>query len=109
MSITSAADGWTMMRENADQIIERWSTAAGQSLGGRITQAELRRDVREMFEALIEVSDVDHHDLTAAAFSDLRSLLADVARTRELYTLGAAVLDLYASQGLDPEGKEPVP
>ena len=34
---------------------------------------------------------------------------ADVARTRELYTLGAAVLDLYAAQGLDPEGKEPVP
>lgn len=34
---------------------------------------------------------------------------ADVARTRELYTLGAAVLDLYAAQGLDPEGKEPLP
>lgn len=34
---------------------------------------------------------------------------ADVARTRELYTLGAAVLDLYAAQGLDPEGKEPRP
>jgi outer membrane protein TolC len=34
---------------------------------------------------------------------------ADVARTRELYSLGAAVLDLYAAQGLDPEGKEPAP
>ncbi|MCL4806509.1 MAG: TolC family protein [Thermoanaerobaculia bacterium] len=34
---------------------------------------------------------------------------ADVARTRELYTLGAAVLDLYAAQGLDPDGKEPLP
>jgi outer membrane protein TolC len=34
---------------------------------------------------------------------------ADVARTRELYSLGAAVLDLYAAQGLDPEGKEPLP
>ncbi len=70
------------MRENREEIIERWSAVAGQSLGGRITQAELRRDVREMFEALLEVSDVEHHDLTDTAFSDLRSLLADVARTR---------------------------
>lgn len=45
----------------------------------------------------------------AAADANQSLFEADVARTRELYTLGAAVLDLYAAQGLDPEGKEPVP
>lgn len=45
----------------------------------------------------------------AAADANQRLFEADVARTRELYSLGAAVLDLYAAQGLDPEGKEPLP
>ena len=48
---------------------------------------------------------------TALAVTDANQSLfeADVARTRELYGLGAAVLSLYAAQGLDPEGKEPQP
>lgn len=45
----------------------------------------------------------------AAADANQSLFEADVARTRELYSLGAAVLDLYAAQGLDPEGKEPLP
>ena len=45
----------------------------------------------------------------AAADANQSLFEADVARTRELYALGAAVLDLYAAQGLDPEGKEPLP
>lgn len=45
----------------------------------------------------------------AAADANQRLFEADVARTRELYALGAAVLDLYAARGLDPEGKEPLP
>lgn len=45
----------------------------------------------------------------AAADANQSLFEADVARTRELYALGAAVLDLYAAQGLDPEGKEPIP
>ena len=45
----------------------------------------------------------------SAADANQRLFEADVARTRELYSLGAAVLDLYAAQGLDPEGKEPTP
>ena len=81
MSIASTS-GWATMRQNRDEIIERWSAVAGETLGNRITQAELRRDVSEMFDVLAAAPDVEHHDLSDSAFSDLRSLLADVARTR---------------------------
>jgi rsbT co-antagonist protein RsbR len=111
MSITSASDGWTTMKENREEIIDRWSAAAGQSLGGRITATELRRDVREMFEALTEVSHAEHHDLSDTAFSDLRSLLAEVARTRVrqgfsptetavgVFAVKEAVLELLEAKG----------
>ncbi|QNN53301.1 STAS domain-containing protein [Nocardioides mesophilus] len=111
MSIASASDGWTTIRENREEIIERWSKVAGQSLGGRITQTELKRDVREMFEALADAPHVEDHDLTDSAFSDLRALLADVARTRVrqgfsptetaigVFAVKQAVLELLESQG----------
>lgn len=111
MTIVSATDGWAMLRENRDAIIERWCATAGQSLGGRLTQAELERDVSEMFDALTSPPDVKHHDLADGAFSELRSLLADVARTRvrqgfsptetavAVFSVKEAVLELLESQG----------
>lgn len=115
MSFASASDGWATMRQYRDEIIERWSTVAGESLGGRITQAELRRDVSEMFDVLAASPDVEHHDLSDGVFSDLRSLLADVARTRVrqgfsptetavgVFAVKEAVLELLEAKG-DPKG-----
>jgi hypothetical protein len=111
MSFASASDGWATLRQNREEIVERWSAVAGQSLRGRITQAELERDVREMFEVLAGAPDVEHHDLSDGAFSDLRSLLADVARTRvrqgfsptetavSVFAVKEAVLEMLESQG----------
>lgn len=111
MSFASAYDGWATLKQNREEIVERWSAVAGQSLGGRITKAELERDVREMFEGLAGAPDVEHHDLSDGAFSDLRSLLADVARTRlrqgfsptetavGVFAVKEAVLEMLESQG----------
>ena len=111
MSLASASDGWATLRQNREEIVERWSAVAGQALGDRITQAELERDVREMFEVLAGAPDVEHHDLSDGAFSDLRSLLADVARTRVrqgfsptetavgVFAVKEAVLEMLESQG----------
>ena len=115
MTIASASDGWATMTQNRAAIIERWSSVAGESLGDRITQAELRRDISELFDVLAAAPHVEHHDLSDGAFSDLRSLLADVARTRVrqgfsptetavgVFAVKEAVLEMLESQG-EPEG-----
>ncbi len=111
MSFAATYDGWAMLRQNREEIVERWSAVATESWGDRITKAELERDVREMFEVLVGTPDVEHHDLSDAAFSDLRSLLADVARTRVrqgfshtetavgVFAVKEAVLEMLESQG----------
>lgn len=111
MTIASASDGWATMTQNRAAIIERWSSVAGESLGDRITQAELRRDISELFDVLAAAPHLEHHDLSDAVFSDLRSLLADVARTRArqgfspsetavgVFAVKEAVLELLESQG----------
>ena len=64
-----------------------------------------------MFEVLAGAPDAEHHDLSDGAFSDLRSLLADVARTRVrqgfsptetavgVFAVKEAVLEMLESQG----------
>jgi rsbT co-antagonist protein RsbR len=111
MSTAPTSDGWATIRDNREEIINRWSKVAGQSLSGRITQTELRRDVREMFDALADAPHEGYHDLSASAFSDLRALLAEVARTRVrqgfsptetavgVFAVKEAVLELLESQG----------
>ncbi len=115
MSVASASDGWANIRENRQAVVDRWCAVAGESLGGRITRAELERDVRELFDVLTADPHVDHHDLPDTAFSDLRSLLSDVARTRVrqgftptetalgVFAVKEAVLELLESQG-EPAG-----
>ena len=48
-----------------------------------MTRAELERDVREMYDALVAgVGEGDRHTLADASFAELRALLADVSHTR---------------------------
>ncbi|MGZ4436215.1 MAG: STAS domain-containing protein [Nocardioides sp.] len=115
MSIASTSDGWATMRDNREEIIQRWTAVAGESLGGRITRAELERDIRELYDVLTASADAGTRDLNDSAYSDLRSLLTDVARTRArqgfspteaavgVFAVKEAVLELLEAKG-DPEG-----
>ena len=82
MSIASAPGGWATLTVHREEILDRWTRALADSLSGRMTQAELERDVREMFDAIISSPAVDGRELSDGAYSDLRSLFADLARTR---------------------------
>lgn len=82
MSIASTPDGWATLETNREEILERWTTAVVKSLGGRMTQAELARDVRDIFEALVAVPHVEGRGLSDPAYTELRSLLSDLARAR---------------------------
>ncbi len=103
--------GWDMLLANRDQIVERWIAVATRALAGRMTQAELERDVTEMFDAVTGSAAAGSHRLTDEAFGPVRDLLADLARTRarqgfsptetavSVFALKEAVLDVLEGLG----------
>ncbi len=111
MSVTSGPGGWQILEDNRDKIVRRWSEAAAETSGGRMTLAELERDVRDIFDAIVAVPHVSGRVLTDAAYADLRSLLADLARTRArqgfsptetavaVFALKGAVLEMLEEKG----------
>ncbi len=110
MSVAATPGGWAILEKNRDEVIERWSANVVKSLSGRMTQTELERDVREMFEAIVSVPYGEERHLSDAVYAELRSLLSDLARTRArqgfsptetavgVFALKDAVLDVLASK-----------
>ncbi len=106
-----STSGWQVLEANREAILDSWVKHVSRTLTGRMTQAELDRDVREMFDALLSASPEDHQRLDAGSFDALRGLLADVARTRarqgftatetavSVFALKQAVLEVF--QGLE--------
>ena len=115
MSVAATPRGWSILETNRDEVLERWSQSVVTSLSGRMTQAELERDVRDMFEAIVSVPPDAQRDLSDAVYAELRSLLSDLARTRArqgfspteaaggVFALKDAVLEVLESKG-DLEG-----
>jgi rsbT co-antagonist protein RsbR len=111
MSIASTPGGWVTLQTNRGEILERWTAAVVKSLSGRMTQAELERDVRDLFEAIVAVPHVDDRVLSDAAYAELRALLSELARTRArqgftptetavgVFALKEAVLEMLESKG----------
>jgi rsbT co-antagonist protein RsbR len=107
----AAATGWDLLVENRAEIVTRWKAAASRALAGRMTQAELDRDITEMFDSLTSAARSGDHRLGDDAFTSLRDLLADLARTRArqgfsptetavgVFGLKEAVLDLLETRG----------
>ncbi len=103
--------GWALLAGSREEIIERWTAAAARTLAGRMTRAELDRDVTEMFDTLSAASAAGEHRLSSGAFDGVRDLLSDVARTRArqgfsptetavgIFALKEAVLDVLEARG----------
>ncbi|PRY45120.1 STAS domain-containing protein [Umezawaea tangerina] len=71
-----------LLRENADVLIGRWVESAAASTRGRSTSAELERDFRELFTAVLPVASGDGRDLSGNGYAEIRSLLEELSRTR---------------------------
>ena len=113
---TDPAQSWgSLLRAHQEEILERWMGAAAADLAGRMTPAELRRDIDEMYAALVQLDAGDRGDIRGSAFADLRSLLTELSRTRArqgftptetaigVYALKDAVLGVLEQHG-DLEG-----
>ena len=65
-----------------DQLIKRWAEVVSASLRGRLSEAELLRQTRDLYEALLAAARAGSMDLAADSSAELRSLLAELSRSR---------------------------
>ncbi|CCH33026.1 STAS domain-containing protein [Actinosynnema sp. NPDC047251] len=71
-----------VVREQKDLIVERWVRAAAESLRGRITAAELDREFRELYTALLPLVGDNGRDIAGERYVEIRSVLAEMSRNR---------------------------
>jgi rsbT co-antagonist protein RsbR len=111
----TSSSGWTVLAEQRDDLVDRWTLAAAQGLAGRVTRTELERDVTEMYDALVTASADGERDIHADSYSTVRSLLTELARSRArqgftptetavgVFSVKAAVLGLLDERGDDAD------
>lgn len=96
----SDAYGWTeLLRDNREEILDRWSTLVARNLGNRLTSVELTRDIREIYELVLAGADAaTDTTLTGGSFDELRALLSELssARARQGFTPTETAISVFA-------------
>ncbi|ONI81425.1 anti-anti-sigma factor [Actinosynnema sp. ALI-1.44] len=102
-----------LLRGDADELIRRWVGLAASSLRGRMTEAELDRELREFFAVLVDALSTGSRDIKDDAYADARVLLEELSRTRArlgfspsetavgVFALKRAVFELIERRGND--------
>jgi rsbT co-antagonist protein RsbR len=78
----SAGDLAELLRSSADGLIGRWVELTSAPLRGRLSDAELTRESRDLFQALLIGVESGSRDIQAPAFAEARSLLDELSRSR---------------------------
>jgi rsbT co-antagonist protein RsbR len=65
-----------------DQLVKRWTEVVSSSLRGRLSEAELLRQIRDLYSALLGAARAGSVDLGADSSAELRSVLAELSRGR---------------------------
>ncbi len=71
-----------LLRENADRLITRWVELAGAGMRGRITTAELTRELGELFTTLMPVVEGGGENLDGDEYGEIKAFLAEISRNR---------------------------
>ena len=71
-----------LLRDHGDQIVKRWTATVAASLRGRLGEAELGRQINELFTALREATDGAELTIDSAESSELRAVLTELSRQR---------------------------
>ncbi|MFI7076482.1 STAS domain-containing protein [Micromonospora sp. NPDC049903] len=69
-----------LLTSQAGQIVQRWTEVLAAQLRGRLSQAELVRQVQELHRALVDALGKGVGDLAAEEATELRAVLAEVSR-----------------------------
>ncbi|MER7888822.1 STAS domain-containing protein [Micromonospora sp. NPDC094482] len=71
-----------LLGEHAERVTQRWAEIVAASLRGRLSQAELRRQLQELHRAMIVAGEQGTIDLEADRAAELRAVLAELSRGR---------------------------
>ncbi|WP_432956148.1 STAS domain-containing protein [Micromonospora haikouensis] len=87
-----------LLDEHAERTIQRWTELVAASLRGRLSQAELRRQVQELHRAIIEAARGGGFDLESESADELRAVLAELSRgrARQGFTATETAISVYA-------------
>lgn len=100
-----------ILQVHEEDLLSRWTEAVSRQLRGRAVQLEVRRELTEIWNALRAGVAMGTTDAQSPAFDELRSLLAELSRTRARHgfspretAIGVLALKDSAQNVLDPAG-----
>ncbi|PWR12176.1 anti-anti-sigma factor [Micromonospora acroterricola] len=71
-----------LLSGNAERVTQRWTEIIAGSLRGRLSQAELRRQVQDLHHAIVSTGEQGAIDLPAENATELRATLSELSRGR---------------------------
>ncbi|WNO76617.1 STAS domain-containing protein [Streptomyces sp. AM8-1-1] len=71
-----------LLEADGEALAEEWIGIVVASLAGRISRAEIARELRELYSALLEAIRSGAHDASAEGMSEVRALLTELSRNR---------------------------
>ncbi|MDG4807245.1 STAS domain-containing protein [Micromonospora sp. WMMD1120] len=71
-----------LLGAQADRVTSRWTEIVTSSLRGRLSQAELRRQVEDLHRAIVAAGEQGDLDLSADNAAELRAALSELSRGR---------------------------
>ncbi|MGW1208652.1 STAS domain-containing protein [Streptomyces sp. NPDC002499] len=78
----SAVDLVGLLSVDGRDLAASWVSEVSGSLGGRVSAAELNRELRELYEALVEALRQGAADVHSEQMSEVRALLNELSRNR---------------------------
>jgi len=117
MGLTAEESGRlaTLLETHAEKLTASWTEAAAAPLRGRLTRAELLKQVQDLHRAILEALGDGSFDLTSDGSAALRSTLVELSRSRArhgfsatetaitVFGLKRALFDVVDVRGGDPQ------
>ncbi|QWQ41510.1 STAS domain-containing protein [Streptomyces sp. YPW6] len=94
-----------LLSTDREKITSEWIDGVAGSLQGRISKAEVDRELRELYEALVESLRAGGEETRGEGFSEVRALLTELSRNRarQGFTPSETAISVLAlKQALEP-------
>ena len=87
-----------LLSEHGERLTRRWTEIVATSLRGRLSQAELARQVQELHRSMIDAGENGLTDLSSEQGGELRAVLAELSRgrARQGFTATETAISVYA-------------
>ncbi|MFI1523176.1 STAS domain-containing protein [Kitasatospora cineracea] len=85
MAVEHASERLVELLTRDDAVQDQWVAAVAASLGGRISRAELERELTDLYQALLQALGKGGLDWQDESYSEVRALLVELSRSRARY------------------------